>query len=197
MPSRCEFSHLKYNALGLNTVISRLAAVRRIYAGLLATILAVAFVFCVRADDLPKGQTSGLPLPRFVSLKSTPVNVRRGPSADYDIAWKFLKAGVPVEVTQEFDVWFKIRDSEGQEGWIQKTLLSGRRTALVSPWDKGDPVALTDKADSTTVVARLEHNVIVDVGSCDGHRCRVSVEGQRGWIDQQRLWGVYPDEKID
>jgi SH3-like domain-containing protein len=150
-----------------------------------------------KADDLPRGQTSGLPLPRFVSIKSTPVNVRRGPSADYDISWKFVKAGVPVEVTQEFDVWFKVRDSEGQEGWIQKTLLSGRRTALVSPWDKGDPIPLKDKSGGAVVVANLEHNVMVDVSACDGQWCRVSVEGAKGWIEQQRLWGVYPGEKIE
>jgi len=161
-------------------------------AHLLASPLSAA-----RADDLPRGQTSGLPLPRFVSIKSTPVNVRRGPSADYDIAWKFLKAGVPVEVTQEFDVWFKVRDSEGQEGWIQKTLLSGRRTALVSPWDKGDPIPLKDKSGGTVIVANLEHNVMVDVAACDGQWCRVAVEGAKGWIEQQRLWGVYPGEKIE
>ncbi len=159
--------------------------------------LMLALMSTALADDLPKGQTSGLPLPRFVSIKSTPVNVRRGPSADYDIAWKFLRAGIPVEVTQEFDIWFRIRDSEGQEGWIQKTLLSGRRTALVSPWDKGAPIPLKDKSGGTVIVANLEHNVMVDVSACDGTWCRVLVEGMKGWIEQDRLWGVYPGEKIE
>lgn len=149
------------------------------------------------ADDIARGRTSGLPIPRFVSIKSNPVNVRIGPSADYDVAWKFTKAGLPVEVTQEFDVWFKIRDSEGQEGWVQKTLLSGRRTALVSPWDKGAPVPLMDKSAGATILANLEHQVLVDVNACDGAWCRVTVEGTRGWIKQDRLWGVYPGEKIE
>lgn len=149
------------------------------------------------ADDTPRGRTSGLPIPRFVSIKSNPVNVRIGPSADYDIAWKFTKAGLPVEVTQEFDVWFKIRDSEGQEGWVQKTLLSGRRTALVSPWDKGPPVAMMDKSGGATIVANLEHQVLVDVNACDGKWCRVTVEGMRGWLKQDLLWGVYPGEKVE
>jgi SH3-like domain-containing protein len=159
--------------------------------------LLLALTSVAVADDLPRGQTSGLPLPRFVSVKSTPVNVRRGPSADYDIAWRFLKAGIPVEVTQEFDVWFRIRDSEGQEGWIQKTLLSGRRTALVSPWDKGAPIPLKDRSGGTVTVANVEHNVMVDVSACDGTWCRVVVEGTKGWIEQDRLWGVYPGEKIE
>jgi SH3-like domain-containing protein len=174
-----------------------------LYATAAFHLLLASFTLCLAtptaaaAEDLPRGQTSGLPLPRFVSVKSTPVNVRQGPSADYDIAWKFLKAGIPVEVTQEFDVWYKVRDSEGQEGWIQKTLLSGRRTALVSPWDKGDPIVMRDKAAGTVTVARLEHNVLVDVAACDGQWCRVAVEGTRGWVEQQRLWGVYPNEKFE
>ncbi len=172
------------------------AAVVTTITGALMVLLAALIIPAV-ADDLPRGQTSGLPLPRFVSIKSNPVNVRRGPSADYDIVWRFLKVGIPVEVTQEFDVWFKIRDSEGQEGWVQKTLLSGRRTALVSPWDKGSPIALKDKSDGQATVANVEHNVLVDVSGCDGKWCRVAVEGSKGWIPQDRLWGVYPGEKIE
>ena len=151
----------------------------------------------VAADDLPKGKTSGLPLPRFVSIKASPVNVRRGPGMEYDLAWKFLKAGLPVEVTQEFDVWYRIRDSEGAEGWVQKTLLSGKRTALVSPWDKGDPVPLRDRSAGTATVAMVEHRVLVEVATCDGRWCRVSASGSKGWIPQEKLWGVYPDEKFE
>ncbi|MDR3376919.1 MAG: SH3 domain-containing protein [Ancalomicrobiaceae bacterium] len=158
-------------------------------AGLLASVAS--------ADDLTTGKTSGLPLPRFVSLKSAPVNVRQGPSMEQNIAWKFLKPGIPVEVTQEFDIWFRIRDAEGQEGWVQKTLLSGKRTALVSPWDKGSPLTLFDRAAGNTRVALIEHNVIVDVGACDGKWCRISAEGTKGFIEQDKLWGVYPGEKVE
>lgn len=169
-----------------------------------APLLAVAAVLsvlitstAVAADDPNTGKTSGLPLPRFVSIKSAPVNVRQGPSMDHDVAWKFLKAGIPVEVTQEFDVWFRIRDAEGQEGWVQKTLLSGKRTAIVAPWDKGPPLTLYDRAAGATKVALIEHNVIADVGPCDGKWCRVTVQGTKGWIEQDKLWGVYPGEKLE
>lgn len=77
---------------------------------------------------------SGLPLPRFASLGSSKINVRVGPGQKYEVAWIFIQNGLPIEIIQEFDAWRKIRDSEGAEGWIHKTLLSGRRTALVTPW---------------------------------------------------------------
>ncbi|MDR3495954.1 MAG: SH3 domain-containing protein [Ancalomicrobiaceae bacterium] len=166
---------------------------------LIAAALLAGMIFptAACADDLMTGRTSGLPLPRFVSLKSSPVNVRQGPSMDHDIAWKFLKAGIPVEVTQEFDIWYRIRDAEGQEGWVQKTLVSGKRTAVISPWDKGPPLALYDRASGNTRVALIEHDVIVDVSTCDGKWCRIVAAGTRGWIEQDKLWGVYPGEKVE
>ena len=75
---------------------------------------------------------SGLPVPRFVSLKSGRVNVRVGPGEDYKIAWVFVKSGLPIEVVQEFDNWRQIRDSDGATGWVFQSLLSGKRTAVVA-----------------------------------------------------------------
>ncbi len=86
------------------------------------------------------GPITGLPTPRFVSLKADEVNVRRGPGWDHAVAWVFHRAGLPVEVIAEFDVWREVRDSEGATGWVAGTLLSGRRTVLVAPWeDKSTP----------------------------------------------------------
>src|ERR1700751_5997914 len=80
---------------------------------------------------------SGLPLPRFVTLKSKRVNLRVGPSNDYAVAWLYLKAGLPVEIIQEYDNWRQIRDSDGTEGWVSQALLSGNRAAIAAPWMRG------------------------------------------------------------
>jgi SH3-like domain-containing protein len=76
--------------------------------------------------------TSGLPIPRYVSLKSDHVNVRAGPTKDNDVAWVYTRAGLPVEITAEFENWRRVRDSEGAEGWVYHSMLSGRRTAVVT-----------------------------------------------------------------
>ena len=98
----------------------------------------------------PSGTASGLPVPRFVSLKSDRVNVRAGPTKDHDVAWVYNRAALPVEMTAEFENWRRIRDWEGAEGWVYHSLLSGRRTALVSPQSKGkdELLALRDKPDA-------------------------------------------------
>jgi SH3-like domain-containing protein len=152
------------------------------------------------AEQVATGTASGLPVPRFVSLKSDKVNVRAGPTKDHDVAWVYSRAALPVEVTAEFENWRRIRDWEGAEGWVYHSLLSGRRTALVAPQSKGkdELVALHDQPDAASAVtAKLQHGVLGSVKRCQNGWCRVSGEGFDGWIEQPRLWGVYPNEKVD
>ena len=143
---------------------------------------------------------SGLPLPRFVSIKSQPVNVRSGPNRDNDVNWVYTRVGLPVEIIAEYDNWRRIRDWEGAEGWVLHSLLSGRRTALISPPAKAvdDFVPLHAAADrQSPITARLQAGVLATVKRCGGSWCRVIGQGYDGWIEQERLWGVYPGETIE
>jgi SH3-like domain-containing protein len=149
---------------------------------------------------------TGLPLPRYASLKSDRVNVRKGPGFDYPIAWVYQRVGLPVEILKEFENWRQVRDSDGTEGWVLQNLLSGRRTALITPWDSKPPedgkakpetAALRDTNSSgASVLALLEPGVLATVLDCDRSWCHVSVADQRGYIEQTKLWGVYPDETV-
>ena len=145
------------------------------------------------------GPSTGLPVPRFVSLKANEVNVRRGPGWDHAIAWVFRRAGLPVEVIAEFDVWRQVRDSEGATGWVIGTLLSGRRTVLVAPWErKTRTINMHSSANrSSSVNAKLSPGVLGDLDDCDGKWCNIEVSGVSGYIAQDYVWGVYPEEKID
>ena len=150
-----------------------------------------------RADQI--GKASGLPVPRYVSLKSDRVNLREGPSKENRTTWIFQRAGLPVEITAEFETWRKVRDSEGSEGWVLHSLLSGRRTGLVTPWKKeGPPVAVRGKpSEDSPATAKLEPNVLANIRSCDKSWCRVNGQGFDGFIKQVDLWGVYPNEVIE
>ena len=144
------------------------------------------------------GSATGLPVPRYVSLKSDRVNLREGPSKDHRTSWVFQRAGLPVEITAEFETWRKVRDSEGSEGWVLHSLLSGRRTALIAPWKKAEVLPLFAKADTASEqVAKLQTGVIANVKQCSGKWCRVFGEGFDGFIEQANLWGAYPDEKVE
>jgi SH3-like domain-containing protein len=142
--------------------------------------------------------TSGLPVPRFVSLKSERVNVRGGPDKDHDVAFIYTRVGWPVEITAEFENWRRIRDSDGSEGWVYHSMLSGKRTAAVQLKSKTDLAALHAKPEGDSpVTAQLQSGVLGSVKRCTGSWCRFSGDGFDGWIEQSRLWGVYPNEKIE
>jgi SH3-like domain-containing protein len=175
------------------------AALRRwAVIGILAGLAALAVSAAFAAGDTSIGSASGLPVPRYVSLKPDRVTVRGGPTRDHEVAFVFTRAGLPVEITAESDNWRRIRDWEGSEGWVYHSLLSGKRTALVSAKQPDDLVPLYDRADATgTLVARLQPGVLATVKHCSGTWCHISGQGFDGFIAQDRLWGVYPNEKID
>jgi SH3-like domain-containing protein len=112
--------------------------------GILLGLAAVATSAAFAAGDTSVGSASGLPVPRYVSLKPDRVTVRGGPTRDHEIAFVFTRAGLPVEITAESDNWRRIRDWEGSEGWVYHSLLSGKRTALVSAKQPDDLVPLYD-----------------------------------------------------
>jgi SH3-like domain-containing protein len=164
-------------------------------AGVLAMLAGTAHA---AAGDIPTGSVSGLPVPRFVSLKSDRVNVRSGPNKDQEVRWVYTRAGMPVEVTAEFENWRRIRDWEGAEGWVYHSLLAGKRSAVVVPTLKDDLVPLYESANvESAVVARLQSGVLSQLKSCNGQWCEISGKGFNGWIRQERLWGAYPNEKVD
>ncbi len=115
------------------------------------------------------------------------------------MSWVFTRAGLPVEITAESENWRKIRDSEGTEGWVFHTLLSSRRTVLVAPWAKKEvrDYPLYDSRSGSTVTAKLQPGVLASVKSCDGKWCRIFGDGFSGYIEQERLWGVYPNEVVE
>ncbi len=142
--------------------------------------------------------TSGRPLPRFVSLKNSRVNVRRGPSRDYQVAWVFVRKDLPIEIIAEFEQWRRIRDNDGAEGWVFHALLGRKRTALITPWRTNDgTVKLYDaKGQTENIVALAQPGAMGSVDTCDGKWCRFSSQGYSGWLPQKMLWGVYPGERF-
>ncbi|MEE3626263.1 SH3 domain-containing protein [Nitrospirillum sp. BR 11752] len=137
---------------------------------------------------------TGMPVPRFATLKSNEVNVRTGPGVRYPVEWVFVRAGMPVEITAEFDTWRRIRDVEGTQGWVHQSTLSGRRGIVVT----GQQLR-TLRRDATTTaeaVAQLDPGVIAKLRKCKGGWCQVDVGGFRGWLQRDEVWGVYPKEEV-
>lgn len=164
----------------------------RLASMLMVAVIAITAALPALAVD--RGPVTNLPLPRYVSLKATEGNVRRGPSLTHRIDWVFTRRGMPLEVIGEFGHWRRVRDRDGMGGWVHYTLLSGARTGLVEE----DLAPVYSRADMASPLnARLEAGVIVGIDTCALEWCRVRVEGVKGWMVKQVLWGVRPDEVFD
>ena len=170
------------------------------------TVLALLFGGIAETTALAQENPTGLPLPRFASTRSSPINVRVGPGTRYDVAWVYVKPGTPVEIIQEFDTWRKIRDVDGSVGWVHQNLLSGKRAGLAAPWKEGEQTALLSGRNADDGVrAWLGSNFRVEIDSCDGEWCEVSATARSdgrsasysGFLPQSELWGVYQGEAFD
>ena len=142
-------------------------------------------------DSVPVRGPSGLPLPRFVSLGADKVNLRTGPGSRYPIEWVYIRKGLPVEVLAEYDLWRQIRDIDGDEGWVHKQLLSGKRFVIA----KADIVELRGKPEAAApVVLRAAKGVQASLKRCNDDWCRIEIDGTDGWVQRAQLWGIYPAE---
>ena len=141
-----------------------------------------------------EGAVTHLPVPRYVSLKSSEGNARRGPGLTHRIDWVFTRAGMPLRITAEYEHWRKVEDSEGFGGWVNYSLLSGTRSVLVTQ----DMAEFREAPDAAAeVFYQAEIGVIGRLLECDPDWCRISVEGEKGWVRRSGLWGVDPGELVE
>ena len=167
---------------------------KAIFVALLGLMLSMSSVFAQEAADESE---SGLALPRMVSLRSNLINARSGPGARYPIEWVYMQKNAPVEIIAEFELWRKIKDWQGSESWVHKSMLSGRRNVKVTAPGENN---LYDKPDSQSkVIAKVEDEVVGEVKKCpEGNNfCLIKFSSIEGWIPKNNLFGIYPKEVIE
>ena len=137
---------------------------------------------------------SGLPVPRYVTLKSNEANLRAGPGLEYPVLWQYRTPKLPVRVDAEFGIWRKIVDHDGTAGWMHGSVLSLRRMALI----KVDMAKIHDNPDpSSTVLALAERNALMELQSCPKSWCKVKAANVSGWMKRQAIWGLLQTESLD
>ena len=138
-----------------------------------------------------KGAVTNLPIPRYVSLKGSQGNARRGPGLTHRIDWVFTREGMPLKITAEYENWRRVEDADGAGGWVHYSLLSGVRAVLVS---QDMAQAFSQPDDQSDVLYQSELGVVGKLLQCLPDWCRVAVEGEKGWTRKSALWGVIAEE---
>lgn len=173
---------------------------QKIISLLLLTLLSLSAVAEV-------GPVTGLPMPRFVSLKSNETNLRKGPNVKYPISWTYKLKGYPLEVVAEFENWRKLRDHDGSEGWVHENLITGSRSVYIKsncyltrpgnyPIVDNEIILFRYPDEQSYPMIRAEVGVIAKLKSCNEDWCKVRIEDVSGWIRKANLWGVYDNEVI-
>ena len=124
--------------------------------------------------------------PKYVSLKKNEVNARVNASFDAPLKFLYQKKGLPVLTIDEYGNWKKIRDIDGEESWIHKSMLSNKKTFINIK--KQNLIKYLEKKD--LVVAIVNDGVVGKIIKCDNSHCLVKVKSYKGWLEKQFLWGI-------
>jgi SH3-like domain-containing protein len=146
------------------------------------------------APIAPPMVATGMPVPRWVTVKAARVNLRRGPSLDQDVMWTYVRPGTPVEVIAEYDAWRRIRDVDGVTGWVKGAMLDGRRNVIVT--GRVNTAILGEPKADADAVAYAAPGLVARLVSCAGEWCEISTRGYDGYVARDRLWGVHEGETV-
>ena len=151
----------------------------------------------VRAQGPADEGETGLTIPRVVSLRSNHINARSGPGARYPIEWVYMQKSAPVEIIAEFELWRKIKDWQGSESWVHKSMLSGKRSVKVITPGENNVYAKDDF--KAKIIAKVEDEVVGEIEKCPVNNsfCKIKFASITGWVPRQNLYGIYPEEIID
>ena len=156
-------------------------------------LIHVIIFLCLSSNLYGKtGSVTGLEIPRFISLKSNDVNIRVGPSINYPIKLKYIFQNLPLEIIDEFDVWRKLIDHEGNIGWVHKSLIKGDRYILTG--DQIDTDINLYSRPNGKIQGLIKKNNILKLKSCTLNWCKVSKDTVRGWVPKENIWGIYENE---
>jgi SH3-like domain-containing protein len=169
---------------------------RSIQILVICLLLSFPIPLLAKVENAPTiGKETGLPLPRFVSIKSRSANIRVGPSNTHQVKWIYKKKGYPVQIISEFQHWRQIMDVDGEIGWVHEALLAGKRNILTI--NKEVILMRRYPNEAGRPVARIEGGVIGSLVECQKAWCYIKVGTTLGWLEKSNIWGTFPDEVIE
>lgn len=136
----------------------------------------------------PRVTPSGLPVPRYVSLKFAEVNARGGPGDDYKLMWVYRAKGLPLQVVAETYDWRRVCGPDGSLAWVHRRTVDARRMAMNT---HTAPLPLRRRADlKSQTIAYLAPKSLASLDECKDGWCRLSAGGAKGWAREDQIWGA-------
>lgn len=127
-------------------------------------------------------------VPYWASIDAEVANMRVGPGNSFRIEWVYRRMHLPVKVIRREGPWRQIEDPDGTRGWMRDLLLSRQRGAIVKP---GELVEMHAEGNGASpVLWKIEPGVVGLLGECEGDWCGFDIEGHRGFVRQDDIWGT-------
>ena len=127
--------------------------------------------------------------PKYASIKKERAYSRHNASFDAPLEWIYQKKNLPILIIDKYDVWKKVRDIEGTEGWIHTSMISNKKTFI----NNKEQNLLKYKDNSKIVNAIVKKGVVGKIINCNEIFCKVKIKPYRGWIEKKYLWGIKKD----
>ena len=127
-------------------------------------------------------------VPYWASIRAEVMNTRVGPSKDYRIAWVYKRKGLPMKVIRVVEGWRLVEDPAGDQGWVVSRLLNPERSAIVI--GEGTTDILAQPKRGAKIKWKAQPGVVGALGKCDAGFCEFISDGHKGWVAENRLWGV-------
>ncbi len=125
-------------------------------------------------------------LAAMVSIAADKVNLRAGPGKHYPVLWE-LGAGYPLRVLGRRGNWLKVKDFEGDVGWVYKTLTNRRPHLVVK---KRLINVRNGPGTRYKIVAKAKRGVVFATLKRKGRWVKIKHEtGITGWARRDLLWG--------
>jgi SH3-like domain-containing protein len=130
-------------------------------------------------------------LAEMLSVKGEKVNLRSGPGKKYIVKWEYGD-GFPLVVIKKKGKWIKVKDFEGDQGWIHKNLLVDEPRMIVKVNRSQNKSVNIRKLPGTNqkVVGKAYYGVVFTTIKQKSGWVNVKHDtGLKGWIKRSLLWG--------
>lgn len=125
---------------------------------------------------------------KYVSISTEKANVRNGPSVQYEILCTVNKY-TPFKVVDTRDSWYKVKDFEGDMGWIHKSVASEAPALIV----KSNKANFRD-GPSGNILWVLEKTYPLKFIEKQGSWYHVRDDEIDGWLHFSTIWGFIEPE---
>ena len=123
----------------------------------------------------------------YLILKNNKVNVRYGPSFNYQIKYIYKKKNLPIKVIDKKENFRRIIDFKKNSGWIHISQLKKGKSLILLK----DQILFKKPTKYSKPLFKIAKGRLLLIKKCKKKWCKVKTENYTGWIKNEKVWGAF------